>query len=278
MFIRTEKNKDYSVINNTCFRDPKLSARAKGIFAYLMTLPNNWELKKYELCNHFAEGRKALDTAFKELELAGYVSKKARQVEKGIFQGWDYTIHEIPINTNETDLPGMDESVNGLSDEGEVLLNTNIPNTELINTKRESTSPLPPKKKFIPPEYAEVFEYMLERKLHPQVASSGALAFIDHHETRGWIPKGHKTQMKSWKAAVRTWIRHMAQFGEPPNTTQKSSAARPTSYTEAPSNPEIPKDTHYHPSEEETARNVSEMSRRGAEFLEKADQTAKEEI
>ena len=31
--------------------------------------------------------------------------------------------------------------------------------------------------------------------------------FFSYYETRNWIPSGSRTQMKDWKAAVRTWER-----------------------------------------------------------------------
>lgn len=141
MFIRTDKDRNYSVINNTCFRDSKISARAKGIFAYIMTLPDNWELKQYELQNHFSEGEKALKKAFKELESSGYVEKTPKRVEGGVFQGWDYTIHETPcISSTSTETPKTDRSVNRQSVKGGILLSTKITlSTKSVNTEEVYT-------------------------------------------------------------------------------------------------------------------------------------------
>lgn len=54
--------------------------------------------------------------------------------------------------------------------------------------------------KFVKPTLEEIKDYCDERKngVIPQ-------AFYDHYEVRGWIPKGYTTQMKDWKAAIRTW-------------------------------------------------------------------------
>ena len=40
-----------------------------------MTLPKDWKLYKEELVTHFTEGKDAINTAFKELEKAGYINK-----------------------------------------------------------------------------------------------------------------------------------------------------------------------------------------------------------
>jgi len=95
--IRIEKTRSYSVISNECFRDPNLTARAKGIFAYIMTLPDDWKLYKRELCGHFKEGRDAINSAFAELEQFGYIFKTpTKDSETQQFTGWEYTIYEKP--------------------------------------------------------------------------------------------------------------------------------------------------------------------------------------
>ena len=66
--------------------------------------------------------------------------------------------------------------------------------------------------KFSPPTEAEIYHYMRQLEVHD--AAHSAKAFIDYHEERGWIPKGCARQMKSWKAAVRTWKRNQGKFGE----------------------------------------------------------------
>jgi len=40
--IRVEKNKNYSVVNNTVLRDTKISWKAKGIMAYMLSKPDDW--------------------------------------------------------------------------------------------------------------------------------------------------------------------------------------------------------------------------------------------
>jgi hypothetical protein len=88
-----DKTGNFSIILNECFQRADLSARAKGIFGYIMTLPDSWKIRKVELYSHFTEGRDALDAAFKELEAAGYIESKEVR-EAGKFAGFDYTVNE----------------------------------------------------------------------------------------------------------------------------------------------------------------------------------------
>lgn len=117
--IRVAKNANYSVISNGVLRSPLISARAKGIWAYLMTLPDDWRLHKSELCKHFTEGRDALNSAFAELEEHGYISKSLRKNKSGTIEGWEYTIHEeitVSLETRQTVFPsdGFSEATNYL--------------------------------------------------------------------------------------------------------------------------------------------------------------------
>jgi hypothetical protein len=105
--IRIEKTDDFSIISNECLRDPSMTARAKGLFAYLMTLPDDWKVRKTEIHTHFKEGRDALNTAFSELEKCGYISKTPARNEDGTVDGWTYTVCETTalLKTRQTVYP-----------------------------------------------------------------------------------------------------------------------------------------------------------------------------
>ena len=97
--IRRIKNKtgNFSIILNDVLQRPDLSARAKGIFAYIMTLPDNWVLRKSELYTHFSEGRDSLDSAFKELENINLIARQiVRCPDSGKILGSHYIAYETP--------------------------------------------------------------------------------------------------------------------------------------------------------------------------------------
>ncbi len=94
------KTDNYTIVANEIFQRSDISARAKGIYAYIMTLPDDWKLYKSELYTHFSEGITAIDTAFKELETLGYITKERCKGEGGKFAGWDYTIRESVEKTD----------------------------------------------------------------------------------------------------------------------------------------------------------------------------------
>jgi ribosomal protein L40E len=94
--IRRLKNKtgNFTIVLNEVFRRSDLSAKAKGLYAYLMTLPDDWIIRKQELYNHFLEGKAALDTGFKELETAGYINKRLLRDGHGYITAPEYTVYE----------------------------------------------------------------------------------------------------------------------------------------------------------------------------------------
>jgi hypothetical protein len=72
--IRTKKTENFTTVCNDIFRRHDISARAKGVYAYIMTLPNDWKIIKSDLHKHFKDGRDAINSAFTELEEAGYIT------------------------------------------------------------------------------------------------------------------------------------------------------------------------------------------------------------
>jgi len=85
--------KDQTLIFNKLFKDPTISARAKGILAYIMCFENHRDFNRYDLYDHFSEGRTAIDSGFNELRLKGYILQERLRDENGRFLGWEYTFN-----------------------------------------------------------------------------------------------------------------------------------------------------------------------------------------
>lgn len=66
--------------------------------------------------------------------------------------------------------------------------------------------------RFIPPSIEECRTEAQNNSL----PSSEGDAFFDRHTTNGWIPTGQRTQMKDWRAAMRTWKRNHEKFNPAP--------------------------------------------------------------
>jgi len=96
--IRVSKNKDnpYVMIDKTAISDERLSWKAKGVLAYLLSLPDNWEIYVTEIEKHSTDGEKSLRSGLKELEDAGYLEKEIIRDSTGKFSGSAYVVYERP--------------------------------------------------------------------------------------------------------------------------------------------------------------------------------------
>ena len=96
--IRTLKNKEnpYAMIAKDTIQNKKLSWKAKGILAYLLSLPDDWVIYVSELEKHAPDGEASLRSGMKELLDAGYLVREQKRNEEGKFIGYDYVAIEDP--------------------------------------------------------------------------------------------------------------------------------------------------------------------------------------
>jgi len=121
---RTKKDKNYTVIDNTILRDVRITAKAKGIFIYLLSLPDKWDVHLNELVTHFVEGMDALKSGLRELKDLGYVECKPQREKSGRIMVWDYYLDENP---------GVDEQLA----ENPLVANPELLSTNpILNTKK----------------------------------------------------------------------------------------------------------------------------------------------
>lgn len=74
--VRVRKKRgDFAVIHTGFLEDPQLSAKAKGILAYLLSKPDNWTAKQYQVERVMADGRASIAAGFRELIAAGYMRR-----------------------------------------------------------------------------------------------------------------------------------------------------------------------------------------------------------
>ncbi|HHT7172110.1 TPA: DnaD domain protein [Bacillus cereus] len=144
--VRVEKNKNYSVVNNTGLRDERLSWKAKGILAYILTLPDDWVFYREELATHAKDGLDSLRSGMKELKEYGYLQRLPIRSDNNKIVSWETVIHEVPQVEPLADFPPVEEPpvenppVENPPVENPELLNTNIPSTNKLNTNIPNTN------------------------------------------------------------------------------------------------------------------------------------------
>ena len=93
--IRVIKNKNYTTISNQLFKNKTISLKAKGLMAYLLSLPSDWDLSINGIVSISKEGRTSIRNIFNELISAGYI-ERIQIRDKGKFVGYDYFVFEQP--------------------------------------------------------------------------------------------------------------------------------------------------------------------------------------
>lgn len=95
-------NNQFLLIRNDVARDGRLSYRASGVLADILSRPDNWKTSAERLAaaRPDKEGVKAIRTVLRELEECGYLRRRRVRDEQGRFR-WVQTIYDVPV-TSET--------------------------------------------------------------------------------------------------------------------------------------------------------------------------------
>lgn len=135
--FRVNKDKNYTTINNTGLKDTRLSWKAKGILAYILTLPDDWIFYMEEVTKHSKDGIASLKAGMKELKECGYVKRFPIKGEDGKISKWEMIIYEVPQVENQlVEKPPVDN----LPVENQPLLSTKELSTNKQNTNIQSSS------------------------------------------------------------------------------------------------------------------------------------------
>lgn len=140
-------------------QDRRLSWQARGLLIYLLGKPDHWQvsveaLKKETASSVKPTSRDGIYAILKELESAGYVSRKPSRDENGRMTGFDYMVSEQPLTPNPLTVEPLTANKTQASIEFEQGMNqTNshqqaddIPYEEIFNTF-ERVLPMKPKVK-----------------------------------------------------------------------------------------------------------------------------------
>lgn len=152
-FIKQHRKDNFTILDNTCIRDDRISWKAKGVHTYLMSLPDDWKIHISEIVNHSSDGKAALYSAIQMLEEYGYIKKIRNRRKDGCFENTVYQVFESPEAKDAdtdvhplTDFPDVDnpDMENPVLDNRTLLttnkLNTDKQRTELTNPESEKVS------------------------------------------------------------------------------------------------------------------------------------------
>jgi len=164
------------MISNIGLRDERLSYKAKGLLAYMLTLPDDWIFYESELVNHSTDGKASVKSGLKELQTTGYLTRDRRRDEKGHLKEATWEISDEPMS----DYPTLDNpTLEKPTLDNQQLLNTNstkdlsLPSTDItkdIMSSKDDGSPTLDKdrkdnlsRELDDLPYSEIIDYLNEK-------------------------------------------------------------------------------------------------------------------
>jgi len=158
-----DKHNPYVILNKESLWDKKLSLRACGMWARLISRPDNWRIIVDELAASCGLNRKTIYSILNELIDAGYVFRFQKRGARGRVCSIEYFVFESPASVEEfkKSLPvsvlwnaGKRDAVSGDAvtpyEDSQALTNIDITNpssslrSEEVKEKREEDKPPPP--------------------------------------------------------------------------------------------------------------------------------------
>lgn len=99
---RTKRDKEnpFLVINNHCFKNDKLSLKAKGFLCLIFSLPDDWSFSISGISQLVGESNKSIYKIIQELIDNKYCTKSQKK-EGGKFSSIEYDFYEIPFSTDK---------------------------------------------------------------------------------------------------------------------------------------------------------------------------------
>ena len=198
-FIKTKKEKNYTVLDNTFIKDTRLSWKAKGLMTYLLSLPDDWTIHLSEIEQHATDGKSALRSAINELKEFGYLKAEQKR-ENNRFAEMVYIIIENP----DSPLTDFQQTENLQTEkqftENQPLQNTN--NDKVLN-EQSTNNNIPKEKKHKNGIYQNVLLTDSElMKLCEELGPDKAKAVIDNFselkEMKGYKYKSDYLALKKW--------------------------------------------------------------------------------
>jgi len=97
--VNNKIKENFTTIPNSVIRNKSLSDRARFLFCYMASMPDDWQFYQSAMAKELGYTKDTLRKYMEELLLTGYLIREQRR-EKGKFDSYDYTINFSPCMEN----------------------------------------------------------------------------------------------------------------------------------------------------------------------------------
>jgi hypothetical protein len=204
----------YGTIPNDLLNSIHISFKAKGMYAYIQSKPDNWEFSAERISKQVKEGLPSVISALKELENFGYLARNRYQNNKG-FWVVDYLLYEIPIEENlitgkpNKENPNIGKQSNISNNDYSKQEDNIYTNNKERVVKSSFSEMVSPHLHELKDEYSNFFYYWTEKNIQGK----------ERWECQKFFEISRR---------VKTWMQNKTKFSNNGNTTEKlgTSAAR----------------------------------------------------
>lgn len=105
---RTKRRDNFVVIGNEVIQDSRMTIEARGVLVYLLSLPQDWVIRKNDLQKRLAVSRRTIDRCFEEMKQCGYLCETDFVKKDGKFDGKGYLIYDYSIYKNAPEMYSTD--------------------------------------------------------------------------------------------------------------------------------------------------------------------------
>jgi hypothetical protein len=203
----------FTQIPNDWLRDTKLSLKAKGLLAQLLSHSPGWQLTVETLARDNNCGAHLISSAVQELETHGYLARMQTKTDNGRFAEtlWFTTSPSLENPLTENPL-----TENPLA-ENHALKNTKEKKTNIKKTTREGLATRLPE------------DFTITTEMRQWANDTVPGVDIDWH-TEGfkdyWTAKSSNATKKDWVATWRNWMRNTADRAPNSKTRTRLSNAQ----------------------------------------------------
>lgn len=138
--IKKGSSENFMIMQRDPLQRADLTMKAKGLLAYLMTLPQDWVIYRTELVAHFKDGKDGVFSALNELIEAGYIVREQQRGAHGKFSKVNYIASDTLLNSPQTEKPstGKPSTENPQLQRNIIQSNNNTKKDNTNNSERRS--------------------------------------------------------------------------------------------------------------------------------------------
>jgi hypothetical protein len=92
---RIPKERNFTVLDNHLLTEKQLSWEARGLLCYLLSKPDDWQVRLYDLVRRGPAGEHKIRRILRELEDAGHLRRRRFRRSDGRFE-WITMVYERP--------------------------------------------------------------------------------------------------------------------------------------------------------------------------------------